>query len=310
MREPSDTDLQKERAILIAVLLDLSVFVPYAVTVWRIGSLAMMAEMLRGGLLLVVESAALLALRSIHRGRTYFYDYGIGKLERMLAAAIGALLLLAAAFILIKVLDSTEQQPLPPVWAAIAMVLVAYNLATNVIPLAPLWRATQAGTSIIVLSQFRARIAKAAASVTVVACVALDVLLPDTAVALVADDVGGLVGAAFMVVIGGQMISDALPDLLDRALAEPVQIKVNTALAAFFDQYEQLIGVRTRKSGSIAHVEITVGFAPRRTIADVGAVTEGLRRALRAAIPEADVVVIAVAYAATGAAQAKAERAP
>lgn len=296
MRVPSATDLQKERAILFAILLDLSVFIPYAVTVWRIGSLAMMAEMLRGGLLLVVEGMALLALRSVHRGRTSFYDFGIGKLERMLAAAIGALLVLAAVFVLVRVIGSSEAAPLPPFWVAIALTLVVYNLFTNVAPLLPLWRATREGTSIIVLSQFRARIAKAVASVTVVICVAIDLLLPGTAVALVADDIGGLVGAAFMLVIGGGMISEALPDLLDRALAEPLQIKVNAALAVYFDQYEQLVGVRTRKSGAVAHVEITVGFAPMRTISDVAAVTDGLRRTLEAAIPDADVVVIAAPW--------------
>ncbi|MEP9353377.1 cation transporter [Xanthobacter sp. KR7-65] len=296
MRVPSATDLQKERAILFAILLDFSVFVPYVITVSHIGSIAMMAEMLRGGLLLVVEGAALLALRSVHRGRTYFYDFGIGKLERMLSAGVGALLLLAAVFILVRVMQADEPAPLPPVWVAIAIGLVVYNLFTNVAPLLPLWRATRAGTSIIVLSQFRARIAKAVASVTVVVCVALDVLLPGTQVALLADDIGGLVGAAFMVVIGGGMISEALPDLLDRALGEPLQLKVNAALAAHFDRYEQLIGVRTRKSGSVAHVEITVGFAPERTIADVSAVTGALRSALQSSIPDADVVVIAAPY--------------
>ena len=296
MRVPTPTDLQKERAILFAILLDVSVFVPYLVTVWRIGSLAMLAELLRGGLLLLVEGLALVTLRAAHRGRLHFYDFGIGKLERMFGAAIGVLLLLAAVFILIKVMGSSEPEPLPPFWVALAIGLVVYNLFTNLAPLLPLWRATREGTSIIVLSQFRARIAKAVASVTVVVCVALDVLMPDTHVALVADEIGGLIGAAFMLVIGGGMISEALPDLLDRALAEPLQMKVNAALAANFDRYEQLIGVRTRKSGSVAYVEITVGFAPDRTIADVSSVTEALRQTLAASIPDADVVVIAAPY--------------
>lgn len=296
MRVPTPTDLQKERAILFAILLDFSVFVPYLVTVWRIGSLSMLAELLRGGLLLLVEGLALVTLRAAHRGRLHFYDFGIGKLERMFGAAIGVLLLLAAVFILIKVMGSSEPEPLPPFWVALAIGLVVYNLFTNLAPLLPLWRATREGTSIIVLSQFRARIAKAVASVTVVVCVALDVLLPNTPVALVADDIGGLIGAAFMLVIGGSMISEALPDLLDRALAEPLQMKVNAALAANFDSYEQLIGVRTRKSGSVAYVEITVGFAPDRTIADVTSVTEALRQTLAASIPDADVVVIAAPY--------------
>jgi divalent metal cation (Fe/Co/Zn/Cd) transporter len=295
MRIPSVTDRQKERAVLLAVLLDLGLFMPYAVTTAHTGSLAMLAEILRGGLLLVVEGTAYLALRAVHRGQTHFYDFGVGKLERMFSIVIGALLLLAAVFVLVKVLHGSEPEALPPFWAAAAMVLVLANLAANVIPLVPLWRATRAGTSIIVLSQFRARMAKAAASVTVVTCVAIDVLMPDTVVAEMADDFGGLVGAAFMLVVGGRMISESLPDLLDRALAEPVQMKVNSALAAFFHQYEQLTCVRTRKSGAVAHVEITLGFSPSRTMADVGAVTTGLRQALEAAIPEADVVVIAEA---------------
>lgn len=294
MREPSDSDRQKEHAVFIGVLLDLSVFFPYLLTVAKIGSLAMLAELLRGGLLLVVEAMALLTLRSVHRGRIYYYEYGVGKLERMFSVSIGGLLLLSAAFIVIKVVNSTQQPLLPPFWASVAMVLVVYNLFANAAPLWPLWRATRSGTSIILRAQFRARIAKAAASVTVVVCVAIDALSPDRELARIADDVGGVVGAAFMTVIGAQMIYEALPDLLDRALEEPLQVKVNAALAASYDAYEQLVGVRTRRSGAVSHVEITVAFDPARTIADVGAVTRRLREALRQAIPEADVVVIAV----------------
>lgn len=296
MRVPDEADLTKERAVLLAILLDVSVFIPYTITVWKVGSLSMMAELLRGGLLLLVESFALLALRAAHRGRTYFYEFGIGKLEQMLAALIGVLLIVAAAFVIAKVMDSTEHAPLPAFWAAAAMVLVVYNLASNSIPLLPLWRASRGGASIIVAAQFRSRLAKSAASVIVVVCVALDLFAPSRAVEMVADDIGGLVGAGFMLVVGARMIADSLPDLLDRALAEPLQIKVNAALAAFYDQYEQLLSVRTRKSGSAPHVEITIGFDPARSMADVAAVTARLKTALKASIPEADVVVIAAAY--------------
>jgi divalent metal cation (Fe/Co/Zn/Cd) transporter len=294
VREPSDTDRLKERAILIALLLDVSVFIPYAFTVWHIGSLAMLAELLRGGLLLIVEGAALVTLRAVHRGQTYFYEFGVGKVERMLSASVGALLVLAAAFVVSKVMGASEQPLLTPFWASVAIMLVIYNLFTNVMPLWPLWHATRSGTSIIVGTQFRARIAKAAASVTVVTCVAIDALSPNRELARLADDVGGLVGAGFMAVVGARMIYEALPDLLDRALAEPLQLKVTAALAASFRHYEQLIGVRTRRSGTVPHVEITVAFDPARTLADVGAVTQAMRRTVRAAIPEADVVVIAV----------------
>lgn len=296
MRVPTPADLQKERAVLFAILFDVSVFIPYTVTVWHVGSLSMLAELLRGGLLLAVESVALVTLRASHRGRAYFYEFGVGKLERMLAAAIGLLLVVAAAFVLAKVMDSSERPPLPTFWAAAAMVLVVYNLISNALPLIPLWRASRDSPSIIILAQLRSRVAKAVASVIVVACVALDLYSPNKELALVADDVGGVVGSAFMLVVGARMIAESLPDLLDRALAEPLQLKVNAALAALYDRYEQLISVRTRRSGTAPHVEITVGFNPARTMADVSAVAQDLERALKAAIPEADVVVITRAY--------------
>ncbi|OYW08488.1 MAG: hypothetical protein B7X34_08565, partial [Acidobacteriia bacterium 12-62-4] len=85
----------------------------------------------------------------------------------------------------------------------------------------------------------------------------------------------------------------ALPDLLDRSLAEPIQQKVNRALAVFFDDYDALLGVRTRRSGRIAHVEITIGFAPKRTMGEVSHVLARMEDQLKRDIPDIDAVLIA-----------------
>ncbi len=65
-----------------------------------------------------------------------------------------------------------------------------------------------------------------------------------------------MIVAGFMIVVGVGLLREVLPDLLDRAIAEPMQMHVNRTLAKFFDDYDELIGVRTRRSGNIAHVEI------------------------------------------------------
>lgn len=57
----------------------------------------MLAELLRGGLLLTVAGFSLRTLRRAHRGLIVDYDYGIGKLKRALSGLVAALLFCAAA---------------------------------------------------------------------------------------------------------------------------------------------------------------------------------------------------------------------
>ncbi|MFG1462953.1 cation transporter [Xanthobacter sp. DSM 24535] len=282
-----------ERAILIAILLDLSLAVPYGVATVVIGSLSMLSELLRGLLLLVVACASLLTLRNLHRGRVTSYEYGIGKVERGLSCVIGILLVLAAGFIVQRAFSAGGGEPRDAFWAGAAILLVGYNFIVNAGPILPLWKASREGGSMIVQAQLRAHIAKAVASFPVLVCVIIDALSRDPSVARIADTVGGMVGAGFMAVVGVSMVREALPDLLDRALDEPVQHKVNRTLATFFDQYDALLGVRTRRSGRIAHVEITVGFSPARSMGEVSCVLALMEAQLKRDIPDIDPVLIA-----------------
>ncbi len=292
-RIPTAQERLEERAILIAVLLDLSLAVPYTAAAIIISSLSMLSDVLRGVLLLVVAIVSLHTLRQLHRGRITGYEYGIGKLERGIGLVVGALLLMASAFVAYKALTQGGGEPYDDLWAVVAIVMVIYNFLVNVGPIVPLWRANRAGGSMIVQAQLRAHIAKAVASFPVVVCVIIDAVARDPVVARTADSIGGLVGSTFMAVVGISMIRAALPDLLDRALSEPVQMKVNRTLAAFFDSYDALLGMRTRRSGNVAHVEITVGFDPARSMADVSDVLTRMEAHLKQEVPDVDAVLIA-----------------
>lgn len=303
-RTPNEAERREERAILIAILLDLSLAVPYTVTALIIGSLSMLSDVLRGSLLLVVAIVSWQTLRELHRGKVASYEYGIGKLERGIGLLVGALLIFAAGFIAYQALTAGGGEPKTGFWAVAAIVMVIYNFIVNVGPIIPLWRATKAGGSMIVQAQLRAHIAKAVASFPVVVCVIIDALSSDPHVARIADSIGGIIGAAFMTLVGAQMVRQALPDLLDRSLAEPVQMKVNRVLAAFFDEYDALLGIRTRSSGNVAHVEITVGFDPARTMAEVSDVLARMEARLKTEIPDVDAVLIARAHSEDDAAPA------
>jgi divalent metal cation (Fe/Co/Zn/Cd) transporter len=174
----------------------------------------------------------------------------------------------------------------------LAILFVFINLVVNTVPAISLWRATRAQSSVIALSQFRARLAKAVGSIVVVTCVAIHSLASDSMTGRIADTVGALLVVGFMVVIGVGLLREAIPDLLDRAIAEPMQVQVNRTLAAFFHDYDELISVRTRRSGNIAHVEITLGFGQNKTMGEVSQIIARMQDHLRNANPDSDVVIV------------------
>jgi divalent metal cation (Fe/Co/Zn/Cd) transporter len=207
---------KQERALALSIWLDSLLAVPYAiVTIW-VGSLAMLSELLRGGLLLIVTGFSLRTLRRTHRGLIADYDYGIGKLERALSGAVAFLLLLAAGFIVWRAFVLGPETPTSHFLRMLAIVFVFMNLLVNTIPAISLWRATRSQPSVIALSQFRARLAKAVGSVVVVTCVAIHSLASDPMTGRIADTVGALFVVGFMVVVAVGLLLEALPDLLDR----------------------------------------------------------------------------------------------
>ena len=292
-RNATAAERQQERALALVIWLDLVLIVPYGLVAIAVGSLSMIAEVLRGGLLLFVIGVSLRTLRQSHRGLIGDYDYGIGKLERVLSGAVAILLLFAAGYISWRafVVHPEVIQP-SPLLAAVAVVFVCLNLGINTIPLIPLWRSVRTQPSVIVLSHFRARLAKAAGSLVVVTCVVIHMFASDPQTGRIAEAIGGIVVAGFMIVIAVGLLREALPDLLDRAIAEPMQLQVNRTLAEFFHEYDELIGVRTRRSGNIAHVEITLGFAPEKNVGELSAVVARMEHHLQQAIPNSDILIV------------------
>src|SRR5215510_7987751 len=283
---------KQERALALTIWLDSLLIVPYTIVAIWVGSLAMLSEVLRGGLLMLVTGFSLRTLRRTHRGLITDYDYGVGKLERALSGAVAVLLLLAAGFIVWRAFVMEPETPASAFLRMLAVVFVFINLIENTVPAISLWRAARATPSVIVLSQFRARFAKAVGSVVVVSCVAIRSLASDPLTGRIADTVGALFVVGFMVVVAVGLLREALPDLLDRAIAEPMQVQVNRTLAAFFHDYDELISVRTRRSGNIAHVEITLGFGRNKTMGEVSRIIARMQDHLRNANPDSDIVIV------------------
>jgi ferrous-iron efflux pump FieF len=294
---------QSERAVLAAFAYDCIIVVPYTLVAIEVNSLTMIGEVLRGVPLITVAIVSWLTLRRIHRGRTGGYDFGLGKHEQILALAVGMLLILAAIFIVWKAVLKLPEPGHGIGWLnAAAVVFVFLNLLANSLPLLPLLRAARNDPSAIVRAQLRAKTAKTVGSVIVVASVALNQLGSDPIVALWADRVGVAIVVIVTLQAAYDLIRSALPDLLDRTLAEPLQIQINRVLAEHFEGYESIEWCRSRQSGSQIEIDIGLGFPPERPFGEVAAFTRRVVDRIETEIPGSEATVTAVLPGRAGAA--------
>ena len=84
--------LQRERAVFSAFIYDLFLIGPYLWVALQVGSLTILGEVMRGGLLITVAILSWITLRKIHRGQTGDYDFGMGKVEQILSLSVAVLL--------------------------------------------------------------------------------------------------------------------------------------------------------------------------------------------------------------------------
>ena len=256
-------------------------------------SLTMIAESVRGVLMLMIELIALVTLRRIHRGSFAEYDFGTGKIERLVNVAIASGLLIAAVLIGLNASTaSTTSRRARRVFFVIAVLFVEYNVVVNVYGMISFLRANRGRPSIILESQISARGARTAASFVVFVVALLGGVIPDPTVGNFLDLLGTAFVCVLMARVGLQMLRESLPDLLDRALPDTTQRQIYRVLAENYAGYDDVVAVRSRRSGEQLLIEVELGFLKHTTMEQVATLQERLSEQLRAVLPEARLHVV------------------
>ena len=296
-REITAGQRARERSIAFALAMDFAIIAAYSMTVIVSGSLTMLAELLRGVLMTVIEVFALMVMRRIHRGRTAMFEFGSGRLEQLVNLAIATSMLAGSVWIATGALGRLvgEGHAGTPAGFALAAIAASFNLYINVLAWDGMRRAARGGGSLIMQGQLQARVVKLVSSAGVQISLTIAALSSDGVVITWADSAGALLVCGFIVHSSLGMIKTDLPDLVDRAVNEDVQAAINRMLIRHFDDYERLDLVRTRRSGTVVHAEITLGFRSDLTMADVTRRIEAMKASLREDVGEADIAIVAVA---------------
>ncbi len=287
----------REHSFLVAIILDIGIVVAMVTVAIVGGSFTLLAESIRATLGLFPEWFTFGVLRRIHRGVLADLDYGTGKLEQVASLVIGVSMLLASVWIVIgafRILGG-ERELGAPIGLAAAAVAGMVNLYLNVVAWDGVRRLPGVRESTIMNAQLTLRWTKLLASIIISADLTVAALSTDPVIVAVADAVGSLLVAAYMLLIAFQALRGSLPDLLDFSAGKSIQEAVDRSLARHAGDYSQLQRVRTRRSSQTAFVEIALEFEPGLSMAEVDRRIASLKTTMREEVGEAEVSVLASA---------------
>lgn len=255
-------------------------------------SLVQMADLFNSFLELVSISLSWLTLRALRKDDRAVFNYGLGKIENISSLFIGAFMLVSSLIMALligyRLLHLVRIHGFG-VWLGIACTLVFGTL--NAILWVKSLRHKRAAPSPIVDAQCRLFAVKTVGNTCMFFTFVLSLSL-DYRWALYLDPLASCITVGFMSQSTWQLIRHSIHDLLDRSLDEPLQALINKQLFRFFDEYTSLDSVRSRYSGQNVFIEIFLGFAPQRPLAEVQKITDAIKRNLEADIPHAEVLVI------------------
>lgn len=256
-------------------------------------SALLLADVLKTALEFVAILMSWLCLRRLAKGGHHNFEYGMGKLENLSSMAMG--LLMVACVLLIagnSVMHMLRPSTMKPIGVIIGIVDEALYSLIN----AWLWLRSraqaQAGNSPLMQAQASMYQAKFIGSIFIFGSLTASQLLGHLPWAHYIDPVASLVVAGSMLAMTVGILKGSFQDLLDRSLDETDQLVILAQLAKRFNDYYQLHGIRSRRSGGHSFVEVFLEFEPQAPASQVHAFANGLTQAIEAALPGARASVV------------------
>jgi len=291
----------KQRTILASLVIDFILWLPDIAAAVLSGSIVLFADALKCANEILATFFAYLTVRKMAKGGAGTYDYGMGKMETMTSIVTGGVMFISLALVFFVAIYRIEfPEGLVREGAYLGVVLMIIGVCTN----SWLWfrnyRLNLKEPSPIMDSQWRLFRTKAFSDFSVLTALVLSLSLSQYEWALYIDPLASFIIAGFLLFSGYRVVASSLPDLLDKTLDEELQLVIVRELAAFFDDYTALHGVRSRRSGANVYIELLLEFDPEKKMGEVQQSIDRIRASLEAKIPKSVVSVVPTSSAAAG----------
>jgi cation diffusion facilitator family transporter len=286
------TQLQKERMVLWAIIADLLLVLAFVISGIFSGSMTVISEAGRGALLLSVELVSYIVLWKTHRDRFTEFEFGIGKIERIVNIMVAFGLLFTCVFILDKIFSVGDTTPMSTSNLVMAVIAADINFLINLYFTIALMKVNREESSVIISSQIKSRLAKLIASAIVLGVLLLALWLPDPKAARSIDILGSMFVLCYMAVIAFGLMRESLPEILDRTVPEPEHYQILRALSKNFDQYDGFGGYQTRRSGKDLFIQLNLSFRPETPLAQIEERLSPIRKEFASELPGSKVVIV------------------
>lgn len=255
-------------------------------------SSVLLADFLKTTLEGIAVLLAWLSLRRIIYGRNQEFDYGIGKLESLSSVFVGVLMALAVLIIVgnsIKnILSPGHVEGLGLYISGVAQIVfgvINTKMALNS------RRIAKVSPSPIITAQQQLFTTRAFGNIFILLSLSLSMALHDYTWSAYIDPVASLVIAGFIGFSAMGVFTDSFNDLLDKTLDEEYQMIILRELALHFDEYEDLHGIRSRRSGSHVFIEIFLECDKDKKVGDIQSFMDTLRKDLESKISNSRVII-------------------
>jgi len=234
---------------------------------------------------------SLYTFKRMSRGADLLNTYGLGRMETISSIVVGTTMLLAAIFVgyetVAKILHPAEQHG-----GLTAMLLTFASFIAS----AWLWirnyRLSKKEHSPIFSSMWRMARMGALEDLLIILAVCISLAFSGAPWTRYLDFLATSILMISIVKWFYDVLSGSISDLRDRSLDEYNMLIILRELVANFDAYDQIHGVRTRRSGSQTFIEIFLEFNGETKMEAVYKLKERLESELKKRMPNAQIMVI------------------
>lgn len=225
------------------------------------------------------------------QNRRHEFDFGLGRIESLLTIALEVVLFIVGCIILVEAYERFHHpQSLATVGLAVAITVAGFF--SQLFMYRALAKEQALHPSPMLKSKMMAYRLAMMGDFGIVATLLAGKLLPGQPWALYLDPlVATGLGVAVLVKVY-RSLAQVVGDLSDKTLEETSQLVVLRELAVFFDDYEQIHGIRSRRSGNVVYLEVFLEFRPELSFGAVQETMDRIRRQLETHIGNSRVLVV------------------
>ena len=283
---------QKERSILLGVILGLFGLVTGLFAALSANSTAILSEVLKNAGLTIAVLLSWLSLRKVRVGKTEGYNYGYGKLENFSGLIVAVVMIVSFFLILYHTVERFQTRiEMHPVGVDIGLVFSVIALICSIAMWNHDYHLAKKEHSPVMESLWRLYRSKTITTGVVILSLLLSVVFRNHGWSLYIDPVGSIIVSMFLAYSIYSVSSQSMYDLLDRALEESLQLVILRELASHFNEYEALHGIRSRRTGGNVYIEIFLEFEDERKMSEVQQIIDSIKTDLEQKIQGSHVVI-------------------